>query len=314
MVFLMPLGYIFCIGNCILSIFLVKLGGVGRPIMTLDVATQIRLAKLFKAEEMIYLASVMFPKLAVLSLYVRLFMDPVRRFSYITGAFVMATFAGGFLTWAFACRPFAFNWNKTIQGGHCINTNMSYAYFSVPNLVSDVAIILLPLHPLWKLQVPRSTKIGLIFTFVLGGFGMITAIIRFVRFLQSDILSDASYEAASTMKWTITEPSMYQIAATLPTLRPILTKTLSSLSNLSLLSKFSNLSRMQKSDDKSKGTAETDDRDHFVKLDDYHYMKNSSDGKDAKKNYSGVLKTTDVRISSQTNTDGEEHELTQHAH
>ncbi|KAJ4354683.1 uncharacterized protein N0V89_006420 [Didymosphaeria variabile] len=129
----------------------------------------IMLAKLFKAEEMVYLASVMFPKLAVLSLYIRLFVNPVRRLSYFAGAFVIATFFAGTLSFAFACRPFAFNWNKTIPGGYCINTNISYTYFSIPNLVSDAAIILLPMWPLWKLNVPKSTKIGLLATFVLGG-------------------------------------------------------------------------------------------------------------------------------------------------
>jgi hypothetical protein len=128
----------------------------------------VRLGKLFKAEELIYLASVMFPKLAILSLYIRLFMNPIRRLSYATGVFVVATFLGGLLLFAFTCQPFAFNWDKTIPGGHCININMSYAFFSVPNLISDAFILLLPLHPLWKLHVPRSTKIGLLVTFILG--------------------------------------------------------------------------------------------------------------------------------------------------
>jgi hypothetical protein len=145
------------------------LGGAGRRAADQDLETLVRLAKLFKAEEMIYISSVMLPKLVVLSLYIRLFMDPVRRLSYLTGAFVIASFLAGLLTWGFACQPFAFNWNKTIVGGHCINSHKQYAYFSIPNLVSDVAIILLPLHPLWNLQVPRSTKIGLLFTFLLGG-------------------------------------------------------------------------------------------------------------------------------------------------
>ena len=109
------------------------------------------------------------PKLSVLYLYARLFMNPIRRLSYLVAAFVVTNFVAGILAFAFECRPFAFMWNKTIAGGYCINTNQSYAYFSIPNLVSDVAIIFLPLRPLWKLQVPRSTKVGLFVTFSLGG-------------------------------------------------------------------------------------------------------------------------------------------------
>lgn len=138
--------------------------------LDLDTETIVRLAKMFKAEELIYIASVMFPKLAVLSLYIRLFMNPVRQISYITGVFVVATFVAGLLMFAFSCQPFKYNWDRTIAGGHCINTNKSYAFFSIPNLLSDVAILLLPLLPLWKLQIPRSTKLGLLVTFILGGW------------------------------------------------------------------------------------------------------------------------------------------------
>ena len=142
---------------------------MGRHVMTLTAEEALLMGKVFKAEELIYLVSVMFPKLAALSLYIRLFMNPVRRLSYIVGVFVVCSFLAGFLTWGFSCRPFAFNWNKMIPGGHCINTNKSYTYFSIPNLISDVALIVLPLKPLWNLSVPKSQKIGLMVTFVLGG-------------------------------------------------------------------------------------------------------------------------------------------------
>lgn len=76
------------------------------------------------------------------------------------------------------------------------------------------------------------------------------------------------------MKWTIVEPAMYQIAATFPTLRPILSKA------LLVLSSFSNGSGLQKSGNRSVGAVEAAGRDRFVKLDDYHYMHNSKDAKD----------------------------------
>ena len=137
---------------------------------TVDLETLTRLGKVLKAGEATYAFSVMFPKLSILSLYIRLFVEPtVRRLSYFTTAFVVASFVAGITTWGFTCQPFAFNWDKSIPGGHCIDIMKSYTYFSIPNLISDVAIILLPLHTIWKLQVPRSTKFGLFITFILGG-------------------------------------------------------------------------------------------------------------------------------------------------
>ncbi|KAK7186530.1 hypothetical protein DPSP01_002039 [Paraphaeosphaeria sporulosa] len=303
MKYFMPLGYMFCIGNAVCAILMVRLGGMGRHVLTLNAEEILMLGKVFKAEEMIYLASVMFPKLAALSLYIRLFMNPVRRLSYIVGAFVVCSFLAGWLTWAFSCRPFAFNWNKTIPGGHCINTNMSYTYFSIPNLLSDLALILLPLHPLWKLNVARSQRIGLLVTFVLGGFGIVTAIIRFVSFITTDIRSDPSFHGATTMRWGIIEPAMYQMAATLPTLRPLLT------SSMSVLSRLSSKSKLESSNGGTDAGAEiaSGDRNHFVKLDDYHYLQDSRTSKGLGKKYSGVLKTTNVSVTSHTTLSADEY-------
>lgn len=142
---------------------------------------------------------------------------------------------------------------------------------------------------------------------------MITATIRFVSFLRVDLRSDVSLETPRTMKWTIIEPAMYQIAATLPTLRPILTKILSSINSMSLFSRFSSVSRQQKSEDTSGRAGEATDRNQFVKLDDYHYMHDLSGAKELDTNYSGVLKTTNVSVSSHTVADAEEHDLTRYA-
>ena len=129
---------------------------------------------------------------------------------------------------------------------------------------------------------------------------MITAIIRFVEFQHADLFSDVSFKCVTTMIWTIIEPGMYQIAATLPTLRPVLKKTVTSLSSLSLLSRFSSTSRLQRTEHSSGNQDEA--RNNFVKLDDYHYMHNSKAGKGGAE-YSGVMKTTDVSISSRPGTD-----------
>jgi hypothetical protein len=107
---------------------------------------------------------------------------------------------------------------------------------------------------------------------------------------------------------------MYHIAATLPTLRPILTKTLSSLSSLSLFSKLSQFSQPQKSETSSEGAVEGANGNRFVKLDDYHYMHNSKSANRFGRNSNGVLRTTAISVSDETNTDIEEHELTRYAH
>jgi hypothetical protein len=81
---------------------------------------------------------------------------------------------------------------------------------------------------------------------------------------------------------------MYQIAATLPTLRPILNKSMKAVEWATSIS----LSRLQRT---GEGQQTGSHRDHFVKLDDYPYSKDSR-GTDVK--HLGVLRTTDVSIST----------------
>lgn len=50
---------------------------------------------------------------------------------------------------------------------------------------------------------------------------MVTGIIRLVYFFQIDMFADVTFHSVGTMTWTLVEPGVYLIAATLPSLRPL---------------------------------------------------------------------------------------------
>lgn len=64
------------------------------------------------------------------------------------------------------CRPFKFNWDRTLPGGSCYNEAAFYAWGSLPNILTDIAILIIPLPVIWKLQTSKNMKIGLILTFL----------------------------------------------------------------------------------------------------------------------------------------------------
>lgn len=117
---------------------------------------------------LLYLGS-MFPKLSLLSLYLRIFMDrSVRIWTFIAMGFVTAcglTFTLGGL---FACQPVQFFWNRLLSG-HCMNLNTFYRVNTPINIIVDVAILIIPMPALWKLQAPKKKKIGLTVVFMMGG-------------------------------------------------------------------------------------------------------------------------------------------------
>ena len=49
------------------------------------------------------------------------------------------------------CRPLAYNWDKSIQGGTCDNPPLGYLTAAILNLIADVLVFILPLPFLWTL-------------------------------------------------------------------------------------------------------------------------------------------------------------------
>jgi hypothetical protein len=66
------------------------------------------------------------------------------------------------------CRPFEFNWDKTIEGGYCANERIAWLTAGILNLLLDVVIVVLPLPLLWKLHLPLLKKLGVIFMLSVG--------------------------------------------------------------------------------------------------------------------------------------------------
>ena len=54
-----------------------------------------------------------------------------------------------------------------------------------------------------------------------AGSGIVTGICRLVMFFRIDLFKDVTYDGVQTMAWTLVEPGVYMIAATLPSMRPL---------------------------------------------------------------------------------------------
>ena len=66
------------------------------------------------------------------------------------------------------CKPIAYNWDTTIEGGSCANQTEAFEAVGILNLLTDIAIIILPMPWLWTLQLPITKKIGLTGIFGIG--------------------------------------------------------------------------------------------------------------------------------------------------
>lgn len=126
---------------------------------------------------LLYYAAVLFPKLAILAIYLRIFTHKLHRAAcWALAAVLIALWFASTLSVFFMCTPIAYLWDRTIPGGHCFQINTYYRYISLPNIVTDLIIFVLPLPVVWKLHTSRNIKIGLTITFATASMSVFTSI------------------------------------------------------------------------------------------------------------------------------------------
>lgn len=126
-------------------------------------------------------------KLSVLSLYRNLF--PSRYmvlYTNILGALSIGwAVACGVLVPLLECRPIHGFWDL-LSPHECIDERLFYVGSAVPNILTDVLILALPMREVWKLQLVSRDKVTLTMTFLLGYFVVIAAALRIHYVLQGD--------------------------------------------------------------------------------------------------------------------------------
>lgn len=123
---------------------------------------------LFYALPCLYSVAVAMPKLAILNLYLHVFREPwARRSCYGVIAITVLTALVNFITTIFQCTPIGEPWHSS-TGGWCMNLGVKFQWASFPNIFTDIAMLLIPIPTILKLQVPTRIKIGVYVTFLTG--------------------------------------------------------------------------------------------------------------------------------------------------
>jgi hypothetical protein len=129
----------------------------------------VTLLKLQLSMSLVHAVAIGLPKLAILSFYLRVFtMRTYRYATYFTASLIVATAVIHFVVQMAMCRPFAYNWNKLIIGGTCMDQYAFFRWIGVSPIITDFMILTIPLPVIWKLQASRSQRIGLTITFLTG--------------------------------------------------------------------------------------------------------------------------------------------------
>ncbi|KAL9118458.1 MAG: hypothetical protein Q9187_004996, partial [Circinaria calcarea] len=169
----------------------------------------------------LYVPPITCAKLSVLFLYRRLFPPKnLRKALIIVGAVVLCYNVAAVFVVIFQCYPIQANWDPTVSG-HCINYGHFVLLIGILNILSDVAILSLPLPVLWRLQISRNQKWVLSGIFLLGGFVCIISIIRLFFLERVASTADPAWDNVDGATLSTIEICVAIISACLPTYRPL---------------------------------------------------------------------------------------------
>ncbi|KAL8767561.1 MAG: hypothetical protein Q9209_005978 [Squamulea sp. 1 TL-2023] len=199
--------------------------GFGRHMLMLDGYQVTQFSKLFFTTGTIFSVACTALKFSVLAFYHRIF--PIRKFTVyciIIAAIVVAWFIAFVVTQFVTCQPFEYWWDKSIPGGHCINgKHVGYYITSPPDILTNIAILVLPIPWLWDLQMQTRRKIAITCIFILGSFAALGSIIR-VPYLHQLNFNDPSYSVVSPGIWLNVEIAIGILSASLPLMRPLFSR------------------------------------------------------------------------------------------
>ncbi|KAJ5744307.1 hypothetical protein N7533_009177 [Penicillium manginii] len=176
-------------------------------------------------------------KTSVLLAYRRIFRGKIFNAVSLGMIIVCTVLALAFLiTSAFQCR--VRNWSLQYQSWshqrHCIQAEISWSGYAIADVVTDFVLLLFPVPLVWKLQLTLSKKISVLLVFLLGSLSTAVAIVRMVVILFFTYGSSGGYRdlldtISTALVWSLVEASVAIFASCLPSIRPLIHRSSTSI-------------------------------------------------------------------------------------
>ncbi|KAI0474344.1 GPCR, PTH11-type [Xylaria cf. heliscus] len=203
------------------SIYMAIHGGIGYHIEQLQPFQVEIFSKTTFIAQILYAVGLGFIKLSIARTFQRIyFTHKFKIAAYIGMGAVVAWVLQTVFIGSLICQPVELNWNPDVRG-HCGNEKAAFTSVSAVDILTDIYLLLLPMRPLYYLQISRIQKIylGLIFS---GAF--LTVVVTAIRLYLVFAIDydDLSYSVPTSLYLTIIQPGVGMMVACSPHLKPIL--------------------------------------------------------------------------------------------
>ncbi|OAQ60318.1 hypothetical protein VFPPC_10736 [Pochonia chlamydosporia 170] len=226
--FFMGCAVLLMIGNTA-SVLLKAFNGIGVPDKDLPHYRQVN----FKLGSWLVIkfwsASMIFAKLAIILFLRRVvgIQRPARIALDILAVLVVIWGSSNFFYTIWFCKPVAYYWDRTIQGGWCVDNELYMIESKIiasTAVVMDVIMLAIPIPTIWHLQIRLRQKIGITFILCIGVVVCVFSLLRAVQFSQ---FNTANLSTSSILEglWTVLENHFTVLCGCLPQLGPLFRKT-----------------------------------------------------------------------------------------
>ncbi|KAF2131230.1 hypothetical protein P153DRAFT_287580 [Dothidotthia symphoricarpi CBS 119687] len=174
------------------------------------------------AGPILYNLATLFTKVSLGAFYLRI--SPFERnFRMAVYAVVFVSIVNSLLSafgFVWVCQPIAKYWDFTITTGTCINLNAYFLSSACINAATDLALLVLPIFIMHKLQLALHRKIGAALLLMTGSFVCVVSLIRVAQVVKGMHLipTDGTWGMVINFIWMLTEMWLGIICACLPIL------------------------------------------------------------------------------------------------
>ncbi|KAF7502700.1 hypothetical protein GJ744_005239 [Endocarpon pusillum] len=206
--------------------------GFGRHIYDLSPDTNFSVSlKLYYFGEILYYLCAGTTKVAILILYLRLAVQRTyRMLIWACMVFVILTALSCVIASILQCTPVHKAWDAAENvAGSCFNVNALFFANAGLDILQDALIYVLPMKMLYGVKVPRRQKIALMFVFAVGGFVVVSGMVRLYSLKVAQDTPDPSYDNFGAAVWSSIECNIGIVCASLPYFKPLIDRFYSSL-------------------------------------------------------------------------------------
>ncbi|PYH42263.1 putative integral membrane protein Pth11-like [Aspergillus saccharolyticus JOP 1030-1] len=208
--------------GCSIGVVILLWNGMGSHITMIPQKNLDVYFKIGWSNGFVYPLCVAFIKLSILASYKRLF--AARSMSRAVNLVALVVILWAIivsLVGTFLCLPVAKFWHRALPG-RCLDATSFYYGQQIPNIVTDLILLLLPLKSVWALPISKTQRVLLSGVFLVGILTLAFDIVRLIAMIHvTQIGPDITYNQAPMAVWTCTEAAVGIIAACLSHLRPL---------------------------------------------------------------------------------------------